>query len=158
MNFMTPGAPQRAPHESPKRSRNWYPWAVVISAACAALLALAVPAAIARECVGSGLANDVGTAPHAPTLELLQRIDSARARFDHKALAAYYNQEAIAARAIATEHRKMARCRKAVVAGGRGDTRMAAHCNAIVREQEGMAAEYEGMAEGYHELAKRAQL
>lgn len=158
MNFLTPSARRRASHESLKRSRNWYPLAVAISAVCAALLAFAAPAAIARECVGSERANDMGPAPHAPAPELLQWIDAARARFDHKALATYYNQEAIAARAIATEHRKMARCHKAVVAGGRGDTRMAVHCNAIVREQEGIAAEYEGMAEGHHELAKRALL
>lgn len=157
MNFMTPGALRRAPQESLKRSRNWYPLAVVVSAACAALLAFAAPAAIARDCVASGRANPVGPA-HALDAELLQRIDAARARSDHKALAAYYNQEAIAARTIASEHRNMVRCYKAPVSGGRAGASMVAHCNAIVREQEGIAAGYEGMAEGHHELAKRAQL
>ena len=157
MNFMTPSALRRAPRESPQTPRNWYPLAVAMSALCAALLAFAAPAAIAREGVGSARVSDVGPAAHAPSPEPLQRIDAARTRRDHQALATYFERQATAARAIAAEHRKMARSYPAMLAGGRGDAGMAAPCIAIVREQEGIAAEYEGMAEGHHELAKRAQ-
>ena len=47
--------------------------------------------------------------PSAPSPELLQRIESARTRGDHEALAAHYDQQAVAARAIARDHRRMAK-------------------------------------------------
>lgn len=89
--------------------------------------------------------------------ELLQRIESARTRGDHEALSTHYNQQAAAARATAAEHRKMAKIYQGRVVDPRGGGSMLAHCNAIVRSQEGIAAEFEGMAEGHYELAKRAQ-
>ena len=95
--------------------------------------------------------------PSAPSPELLQRIESARTRGDHEALAAHYNQEATKARAIAENHRKMAKSYQGRVVDPRGGGSMPAHCNAIVRSQESIASEYEGMAEGHYELAKRAQ-
>ncbi len=95
--------------------------------------------------------------PNAPSPDLLQRIESARTRGDHEALATHYNQEATKARAIADNHRKMAKSYQGHLAGGRGGASMAAHCNAIVRGQESLAAEYEGMASGHRELAKQAQ-
>lgn len=159
MNFMTLGALRRAPHESLKRSRNWYPLTVVISSACAALLVLAASAATASacDCAGSAHAGHVGTTPHAATPKLLQRIDAARTRSEHQALASYYEREAVAARAIAAEHRKLASSDSTRVSGGRGEVGTVVQCSGTVREQEGIAAEYDGMAEGHHELAKRAQ-
>ena len=95
--------------------------------------------------------------PNAPSPDLLQRIESARMRGDHEALAVHYDREAAAARAMAANHSKIAKSYQGNLAGGRGGASMAAHCNAIVRSQEAMAAEYEGMASGHRELAKRAQ-
>lgn len=95
--------------------------------------------------------------PDTPSPELLQRIESARTRGDHEALAAHYDQQAVAARAIAADHRKMAKAYQGRAVDPPGGGGMQAHCNAIVRSQEGIAAEYEGMAEGHYELAKRAQ-
>ena len=95
--------------------------------------------------------------PNAPSPELLQRIEAARTRGDHEALATSYDREAVAARTIAAEHRKMARSYQGNLAGGRGGASMPAHCNAIVRNQEAIAAEYEGMAEGHRQMAKQAQ-
>ena len=95
--------------------------------------------------------------PNAPSPDLMQRIESARTRGDHEALATNYDQEATKARTLAAEHRKMAQSYQGMVAGGRGGASMPAHCNAIVRSQEGIAAEYEGMAAAHRQLAKQAQ-
>ena len=101
----------------------------------------------------AGCASD----PSAPSPELLQRIESARTRGEHEALATYFTQEAAKARALAENHRKMAKSYQGNLQGGRGGASMSAHCNAIVRSQEGIAAEYAGMAEGHRQLAKQAQ-
>ena len=94
--------------------------------------------------------------PNAPAPELVQRIEAARTRGDHEALSTYYNQEAAKARAIAENHRKMAKSYQGNLAGGRGGASMQAHCNAIVRSHEGIAAEYEGMAAAHRQLAAQA--
>ena len=94
--------------------------------------------------------------PQTPSPDLLQRMESARTRGDHEALAAYHDREASAARAVAEDHRKMAKSYQAMVVGGRGGASMIAHCNSIVRLYEGIAAEFEGMAEGHQYLAKQA--
>jgi hypothetical protein len=89
-----------------------------------------------------------GPAMTAP--DLLQRIEAARARSDHQALDTHYDQHAAGTRAMAAEHRKMAASDQGMLAGGRGGASMPAHCNAIVRSQESIAADYEGMAAGHH--------
>lgn len=89
--------------------------------------------------------------------ELLQRAESARTRGDYEALATYYDQQAAAARGIATEHRKMAKSYQGMIAGGRGGASMPAHCTAIAGKNEGLAGDYEAMAAAYRELAMRAQ-
>ncbi|MEQ1803777.1 MAG: hypothetical protein ABL900_00215 [Burkholderiaceae bacterium] len=95
--------------------------------------------------------------PNPPSPELLQRIESARTRADHEGLAAYYNQEAAKARAIADNHRKMAKSYLGNLSGGRGGASMTAHCNAIVRSHESIATEYEGMAAAHRQFAAQAQ-
>lgn len=95
--------------------------------------------------------------PNEPSPDLLQKIESARTRSDHEALATYYTKQAAAARALAAEHRKMAQSYQGMFAGGRGGASLPAHCNAIVRSQEGIAAEYEGMAAGHRQIAEQAK-
>ncbi len=95
--------------------------------------------------------------PSAPSPELLQRIEAARTRGDHEALARYYDGEVAKARAIAENHRKMAKSYQGNLAGGRGGASMPAHCNTIVRSHEGIAAEYEGMAAAHRQMAAQAQ-
>ena len=58
---------------------------------------------------------------------------------------------------MAAEHRQMAKSYQGLVAAKRGEASMAAHCDAIVRSQEGIAAAYEGMASGHRQMAKQAQ-
>lgn len=98
------------------------------------------------------------SSPMAPSADLAQRIESARTRGDHEALAAHYDRETAKARAMAADHRQMAKSYQGLVAAKRGEASMAAHCDAIVRGQEGMATAYEGMAEGHRQMAKQAQL
>ncbi len=93
----------------------------------------------------------------APSPELQQRIEAARTRSDYEALATYYDQQAAATRAVAVEHRKMAKSYPAMISGGRGGASMPAHCDSIARMNEGLAGEYEGMAVAYRDLARQAQ-
>ena len=97
------------------------------------------------------------SSPMAPSPDLAQRIEAARTRGDHEALAAHYDRETAKARAMAAEHRQMAKSYQGLVAAKRGEASMAAHCDAIVRSQEGIAAAYEGMASGHRQMAKQAQ-
>lgn len=106
--------------------------------------------------VGAALAG-CATGPSGSSPELLQKIESASTRSDHEALATYYDQQAAAARALAAEHRKMARSYQGMLGGGRGGASMPSHCNAIVRNQEGIAVEYEAMAAGHRKLAEHAK-
>ena len=92
-----------------------------------------------------------------PPADLPQRIESARTQADHEALAAYYDREASAARASAASHRKMATSYQGMYAGGRGGASMSAHCNAIVRSQEAIATEYEGMAAAHRQMGQQAK-
>lgn len=94
--------------------------------------------------------------PNAPSPDLMQRIESARTRGDHEALAKHYDGEVAKARATAENHRKMAKSYQGNLAGGRGGASMPAHCNAIVRSHESIAAEYEGMAAAHRQLAAQA--
>ena len=95
--------------------------------------------------------------PTAPPVDLLQRIESASTKGDHEALAAYYDREASTARASAVTHRKMATTYQGMIGSGRGNASMPAHCNAIVREQEAIATEYEGMAAAHRQMEQQAK-
>ena len=94
--------------------------------------------------------------PFAPAQDPVQRVEAARTASDHQTLATYYDQQAAAARAAAAEHRKMGSSYSGMYAGGRGGASMSAHCNAIVRSQESMAADYEAMAAAQRQLAGQA--
>ena len=102
------------------------------------------------------LASSV-SAQSASAPDLAQRAEAARTKGDYEALAIDYDKQAAAARAIAAEHRKMAKSFQGMVAGGRGGASMLAHCNAIVSKNDSLAKEYAGMAVAYRQLAKQAQ-
>ncbi len=95
--------------------------------------------------------------PGAPSPDLQKRIESAHSRSEHEALATYYKNEATTARAIAADHRKMAKGYQARTVSGKGGASMPAHCNAIVTSYESIAFQYEGMAESHQQMAKQAQ-
>jgi hypothetical protein len=92
--------------------------------------------------------------------DLSQRIESARTRSDHEALAAHFSREASASRANAGEHRKMASDflkYQALAAAKWPDYTMPAHCDSIVRHQEAKAAEFDGRAATHRQLAAQAR-
>ena len=95
--------------------------------------------------------------PTGPSTDLVQRIESARTRDDHEALAAHYDREATAARASAAAHRKMATSYQGMISGGRGGGNMPAHCNAIASSFEGIATQFESMATGHRQMADQAK-
>ena len=97
------------------------------------------------------------SAQTASPADLAQRAEAARTKGDYEALAADYDKQAAAARAIAAQHRKMAKDSQAMVASGRGGASMPAHCNAIAGKNEGLDKDYDAMAAGYRQLAAKAQ-
>lgn len=104
--------------------------------------------------IGIGLSGCAGVAPSSTlSLELQQRIEAARTRGDHEALASHYTREAAAARAVAADHRKMARS-YAAMPSGKGSGSMPAHCNSIVAKYEGIASDYDSMAAAHQGMAK----
>lgn len=104
--------------------------------------------------VGLVLAGCAAVAP-GPSVDLLQRIESARTRADHESLAAHFSKEAASAREKAGLHRRMARTYQSSAA--RGANALPAHCNAIVRSQEALAADYDAMAAAHREFARQSQ-
>lgn len=88
-----------------------------------------------------------------PAPDLQQQIETATTRADHEALALSFDREAATARDKAAEHRKMA---KAYV-GARSGASMQAHCNAIVRDYESVAKEFEGLAADHRQIATQAK-
>jgi len=102
--------------------------------------------------LGVILAGCTSAPTTAPSDDLLHRIESASTKSDHEGLAAYYDREAAAARASAATHRKMATTYQAY--SGKGNPSMAAHCNAIVRDQEAIATEYEAMAAAHRQMGQ----
>ena len=91
-----------------------------------------------------------------PAVVTQQRIEAARTPADHEALAADYAKDAVSARAKAAEHRKMAASYQRYQPG-RGGGNMQAHCNALVRNYEAIAAEFDGMAAGHRQMAVQAK-
>ncbi len=96
-----------------------------------------------------------GPTPASP--DFLQRIEAARTRGDHEALARHYDEQVGKARASAESHRRMGRTYQGNLSLGRSEANIAAHCDAIVRNQESIAAAYEAMASGHRQMAKQAQ-
>ena len=91
-----------------------------------------------------------------PAPELQQRIEAARTRADHASLADYYTKHAATARAAAAEHRKTAKAYGSGPISAKGGLSMAAHCNSIVRQFEGIATDYENMAAEHRKLGDSA--
>lgn len=115
-----------------------------------------VASALLLSLAGVGFASAQSALPP----DLSQRIESARTRSDHEALASHFSREASAFRANAEEHRKMAGDYlkyQALVAAKWPDYTMPAHCEPIVRNQEKKAAEFEGRAAAHRQLAAQAK-
>ena len=102
--------------------------------------------------VGAALAG-CASAPDEMPPELLQRMESAGTRSDHERLAVYYENLGAAARDVAARHRRLAATYQATLANSPIGADAVAHCLAIARQQESIASEYEGLAEGHQAVA-----
>jgi hypothetical protein len=104
---------------------------------------------LAIACPGAARALDPDDLPNA--------IDNAETPADHEALAAYYEEEAKTARAMAERHRSMGeRYRNPHKPAGLKGVRarsMPQHCDKLVASYEAAAKEYEAMAAAHREAA-----
>lgn len=94
-----------------------------------------------------------GCASNAPALsshQLPMRVEAARTRADHDAIALHYDREATAAHTTADRHRRLAETYK----GGRGSASLSAHCIAVATNYDKLAAEFDQMAAEHRELSK----
>ena len=105
----------------------------------------------------SAILAGCSSGPKAPSPALQQQIEAAHSRADHESLVAYYTREAGATRAIAAEHRKLAKSYQGASMSGRGGGSITAHCNSIVGMYDGIAAEYDGPAADHQRLAEQAR-
>ena len=124
--------------------RARFGWAV-LSAAALALAAAAFPAA------GQGEVSHE---------ELMYKIQSARTRADHEAIASIYEKRASAELATADDHRRMANMYKSMdpTGAGRGTSAgMISHCNNLVESYTKAAKEHSALAKLHREAAAGAQ-
>lgn len=109
---------------------------------------------LASALIGLGGCAAIATAP-SPALQ--QQIEAATTRADHEALAVHYDKAAGEARATAAEHHRMANSYGGAYATGRGGASMPAHCNAIARRYEEIAADYDAMAAVHRQTAQQSK-
>ena len=113
--------------------------------ACAGLLALSLSL--------GGYALSAGQ----ESSSLVQKIESAKTRADHEALAAFYEQEAKTAQAKAEQHQEMAEHYKKGFGYGNSKATLIQHCNYIARKYQEAAKENLALAKLHRELAAKAQ-
>ena len=119
---------------------------------------IAAPRRIASALTLSVVLAGCASGPKPPSPELQQQIEAARTSTDHEALTTHYARQAAGARAIAAEHRKMA-----ITYARMPPPRRAwrwQHAGSLQCDrcpQDGIAAEYEGMAAAHRQLAGQAK-
>ncbi len=90
-----------------------------------------------------------------------QKVQAAKTAADHEALAGEYETEATAAKAKASEHRKMAEAYKGMTASSGGKvsagSTMPQHCESIAKTYDQQAEMYSAMAAAEREMAKAAK-
>ena len=98
--------------------------------------------------------GDRAAADEQADIELLVR--SAKTPADHERIAAYYDREAVIARAQAEKHRRMSEDYKKA-GGPAAKTHLHEHCDALVKTYQSAAKDYESMAKAHREMAKAAK-
>ena len=94
--------------------------------------------------------------PGGASTELARQIEAAKTPGDHLSLAAHYEREAVAARAIASSHEKMAKSYQGSPYE-KGGGSMRAHCLSLVKTYQSAAAQYDAIAQDHRQMAHRAQ-
>ena len=111
-------------------------------------LGVAVVVALALPALRAGAAEEV---------DIEKRIVEAKTPADHEAIAAYYDQQAAAAREKAAEHRKMGESYKKAGGALAHKTHFHEHCESLVRIYESAAKDYAAMAAAHRQMAKNAK-
>ena len=87
---------------------------------------------------------------------MVQKIETAKTRADHEALAAFYEQEAKTAQAKAEEHKEMAKSYSKI--GHLVEKHnILQHCDRLVKDYEAAAKENLALAKLQRELAAKAK-
>jgi hypothetical protein len=110
--------------------------------------------------LAAGLALPITYAVGAENVDILQKVQTAKTPADHEAIAAYYEQQAAAAKKNADMHRQMAETYKGggtAIGKGSGATAMPQHCQNLAKSFDEEAAQYAAMAQVHRELAKSAK-
>jgi hypothetical protein len=108
--------------------------------------------------LGSGLV--LLTAPlvtRAGEIDIDKMIAEARTPADHEAIAAYYDQQAEAARTKAAAHQKMGEDYRKMGGALAHKTHFHEHCEALVRSYQAQAKEYAALAAAHRAMAKTAK-
>jgi hypothetical protein len=140
---LAPRRPERATREADGGIKMRVLWSSLLLAT----LLVAAPAAVR--------ALDAADLPRA--------VQSAKTPADHEAIAAYFDEQAKAARAEAAHHRDLAAIygKEPPVSPKGGEThafhrQMAQHCDALAKEYEQAAKDYASMAAAHRAKAKAA--
>jgi hypothetical protein len=106
--------------------------------------------------MATGLALPNFRAAVADEMNIEQRISTAKTAADHEAIAAYYEEQAKAARAKGEEHKRMsADYRKA--GGSMAKSQLPEHCNGLAVIYSGAAKQYDALAAMHRKMAKAAK-
>ena len=106
----------------------------------------------------AGLLMPAYRAGGAQDVDIDKMIASAKTASDHQAIADYYKQQAKEAQEQADRHKKMAQ-EYGMASIGRQATKthFHQHCEALVRNYESAAKEYNDLAKMHEEMAKAAK-
>src|SRR5215468_3378974 len=106
----------------------------------------------------AGLVMPAYRAVAAQDVDIDKMIATAKTAADHQAIADYYKQEAKEAQEQADKHKKMAQQYSMSSIGTQATkTHFHEHCEALVRNYDAAAKEYNDLAKMHEEMAKAAK-
>ena len=106
----------------------------------------------------AGLVMPAYRAVAAQDVDIDKMIATAKTAADHQAIADYYKQQAKEAQEQADRHKKMAQEYSMASIGSQASkTHFHQHCEALVRNYESAAKEYNDLAKMHEEMAKAAK-
>jgi cbb3-type cytochrome oxidase cytochrome c subunit len=106
----------------------------------------------------AGLVMPAYRAMAAQDVDIDKMIATAKTAADHQAIADYYKQQAKEAQEQADKHKKMAQDYGMASIGRQATkTHFHQHCEALVRNYESTAKEYNDLAKMHEEMAKAAK-
>lgn len=106
--------------------------------------------------MATGLALPNFRAAAADEMNIEQRISTAKTAADHEAIAAYYEEQAKAARAKVEQHKRMSADYKKA-GGSIAKTHLHEHCDGLVAIYNSAAKQYDALAATHRQMAKAAK-